>query len=147
MSSRVTLAALAIGFVGGAVCSLALVRAYDNPQPAKPDAGSMKRTEVLSQELPRAEFRKLSAATIDFAPGAAATKHRHDVAVLGYVLQGSVESQLEGEKLKTFKQGDAWYEPPGTIHEIARNGSKIEPARILVVYIGEEGKAATTPIK
>jgi hypothetical protein len=40
------------------------------------------------------------------------------------VLGGSVQSQLEGEELKTFKQGEIWWEPRGTAHVVPRNASK-----------------------
>jgi quercetin dioxygenase-like cupin family protein len=107
----------------------------------------LKRMEILSQVLPKGDFRKVSAVTIDFQPGAAAPKHRHDVAVFGYVLQGAVENQFEGQAMKTYKTGEIWYEPPGTVHVVARNASKTEPARLLVFYVQEEGKALSTMVK
>jgi quercetin dioxygenase-like cupin family protein len=146
MLTRQTLFSFLLALPVGAGVALALAGSRDDKDAPK-DSDALKRTEVLSQELPKADFRKSSMVTIDFAPGAEAVKHRHNVAVFGYVLEGAVENQFEGQKLKAYKQGEAWYEPPGTVHVIARNASKTERAKLLVFYLGEEGKAPTTIIK
>jgi quercetin dioxygenase-like cupin family protein len=41
--------------------------------------------------------------------------------------------------LKTFKQGEMWWEPPGTAHVVSRNASKKERAKLLVFSVGEQG--------
>jgi quercetin dioxygenase-like cupin family protein len=146
MLTRQTLFAFFLALPVGAGVALALAGNHDD-QDAPKGSDAFKRTEVLSQELPKADFRKASMVTIDFAPGGEAPKHRHDVAVFGYVLEGSVENHFEGQKLKVYKQGEAWYESPGTVHVVARNASKTERAKLLVFYLGEEGKAPSTPIK
>ncbi len=146
MLTRQTLLAFLLALPIGAGMTLALA-GDPNQKNAPQKSEALKRTEVLSQELPKADYRKASLITIDLAPGAEAAKHRHDVAVVGYVLEGSVENQFDAQKLKVYKQGEAWYEPPGTVHIVARNASKTERARLLVFYIGEEGKAPTTAIK
>ncbi len=43
--------------------------------------------------------------------------------------------------------GLTWWERPGTVHDIARNGSASARARLLLVYVGEVGKAATVPLQ
>jgi quercetin dioxygenase-like cupin family protein len=146
MLTRQTLLAFVLSFPIGAGVALALAGNRDDKDAPK-GSDALKRTEVLSQDLPKADFRKARMMTIDFAPGGEASKHRHDVAVFGYVLEGSVENQFEGQKLTVYKQGEAWYEPPGTVHVVARNASKTERAKILVFYLGEEGKAPSTPVK
>jgi quercetin dioxygenase-like cupin family protein len=146
MLTRQTLLSFVLALPVGAGVALALAGNRDDKDAPK-GSEPLKRTEVLSQELPKADFCKASLVTIDFAPGGEAVKHRHDVAVFGYVLEGSVENQFEGQKLKVYKQGEAWYEPPGTVHVVARNASKTERAKLLVFYLGEEGKAPTTVIK
>jgi len=120
-----------------------------NAAPAQqtPSASPVTRTELLKQVLPAGNFRNVQAVTIELAPGAAAPSHRHDVAVLAYVVEGVVENQFDGGPLHTHKVGDSWWEAPGTVHNVARNPSKTERARLLVVYIGEDGKAGSVPVK
>jgi quercetin dioxygenase-like cupin family protein len=110
-------------------------------------AGPVTRTELLAQALPPGNFRDVKAAVIELGPGAAAPRHRHDVAVLAYVLEGTVENRFDGGTIRTHKAGESWWEAPGTVHDLARNASPTSRARLLVVYIGEEGKAATVPLR
>ena len=112
-----------------------------------PPASPVRRTEILKQVLPAGNFRNVLAATIELPPGASAPSHRHDVAVLAYVIEGVVENQFDGGPVQTHKLGDSWWEAPGTVHNVARNVSKTERARLLVVYIGEDGKTPTVPLK
>lgn len=105
-----------------------------------PDRVAMLRTETL----PKGDYRNAAIATVEYAPGGETKKHRHDVAIFAYVLEGAVESQLDGQEIKNYKKGDTWYEPPGTIHAVSRNDSSTQPAKLLVFVVGEEGKATTT---
>jgi quercetin dioxygenase-like cupin family protein len=105
------------------------------------------RTELLKQVLPPGNFRNVQSVMIELAPGAGAPMHRHDVAVVAYVIEGMVENQFDGGSLLTQKAGESWWEAPGTVHNVARNPSKTDRARLLIVYIGEEGKALSVPLK
>jgi quercetin dioxygenase-like cupin family protein len=113
----------------------------------QPGASSINRTELLKQVLPPGNFRDVQASLIELAPGATAARHRHDVAVLAYVVEGSVENRFNGGSTETHKAGQSWWEAPGTVHDLARNPSQTERARLLIVYIGEPGKTPTVPLK
>lgn len=110
-------------------------------------AGAVTRTDLIRDSLPAGDYRDLRVASIEIAPGAAAPRHRHDVAVVAYVLEGSVENQFDGGALQVHRAGDAWWERPGTTHDVARNASASARARLLLVYIGEPGKSATVPLR
>ena len=97
--------------------------------------------------LPKADYQNVNVITVNYAPGGSTPKHRHDVAVFGYVLEGEIESQLAGGEPKIFKPGEMWYEAPGTVHLVSRNASQAKPAKLLVFTVQEEGKAATTFVK
>ena len=109
-------------------------------------AAPVTRTELLKQVLPPGDFRNVQAAVIELAPAAAAPRHRHDVAVVAYVIEGVVENQFGGGSIVAHKRGESWWEAPGTVHNVARNPSPTERARLLVVYIGEDGKTPTVPL-
>jgi quercetin dioxygenase-like cupin family protein len=131
-----------IWWSGVAALSVAVAASAQQP----PAAGPIKRTEVLKQVLPPGNFRNVEAAVIEIAPGAVAARHRHDVAVMAYVLEGTVENQFGGGPTLTHKTGEGWWEAPGTVHDVARNPSRTDRARLLIVYIGEEGKPNTVPL-
>jgi len=130
-------------FLSG-VLTLSVAPLASGQQP--PSASPVSRTELLKQVLPTGNFRNVQAVIVELEPAAAAPRHRHDVAVLAYVLEGIVENQFDGGAILTHTLGDSWWEAPGTVHNVARNPSKTERARLLVVYIGEEGKKATVPL-
>jgi quercetin dioxygenase-like cupin family protein len=113
----------------------------------QPAATPVTRTDLLKRVLPQGDFREVEAVMIDLPPGAAAPRHRHDVAVMAYVLEGTVENQFDGGTVQIHKTGDSWWEAPGTVHDTARNASPTTRARLLVVYIGEVGKPQTVRFK
>jgi quercetin dioxygenase-like cupin family protein len=117
------------------------------PPPQQPAPAPVTRTDLLQRALPPGDFRNVQAAVIELAPGAQAPRHRHDVAVLAYVLEGTVENRFDGGAARTHRAGESWWEAPGTVHDLARNASGTARARLLVVYIGETGKAATVPLR
>jgi len=133
-----------LGVVLSGVFTLGVAPFISAQQP--PSASPVSRTELLKQVLPPGNFRNVQAVMIELGPTAGAPRHRHDVAVLAYVLEGIVENQFDGGAILTHKPGDCWWEAPGTVHDVARNARKTERARLLVVYIGEEGKPATVPL-
>ena len=120
---------------------------HDPAKETKTATGGGKISKLFEQLLPQGDFRKVSVITVDYGPGGTTPKHRHDVAVFAYVAEGEIESQLAGEELKRFRAGEMWYEPPGTIHVVSRNASQDKPAKLLVFFVQEEGKAATTFVK
>jgi quercetin dioxygenase-like cupin family protein len=140
MGTRLTIVALPV-VMAASVVPMSLAFAQQSP------AGAVTRTDLLRDSLPTGNFRDLRVATIELAPGAAAPRHRHDVAVVAYVLEGAVENQFDGGVVQVHRTGEAWWERPGTSHDVARNASASLPARLLLVYIGEPGKSATVPLR
>ncbi len=70
--------------------------------------------------------------------------HKHSGPVFAYVLEGSVENQVDPQdKPKTYNTGDYWYEPAMHVHRLLRNLSDTQHARILVFEVLPKGKPAT----
>ena len=138
---------LRIGICGAVLAGMVSLGVTNPASAQQPGPAPVTRTPLLARTLPPGNFHDVQAAVVELAPGASASRHRHDVAVLAYVLEGTVENQFDGGATMTHKAGDTWWEAPGTVHDLARNTSKSERARLLIVYIGEEGKAATVPVK
>ncbi|MCA2182633.1 cupin domain-containing protein [Nonomuraea glycinis] len=97
-------------------------------------------TPLVEQVLPNAEGKTFTSAIVDFPPSARAVPHRHGEAfVYAYVLEGTFRSQLGGEPVRTYHQGENWVEPPGAHHVLTENTSRTEPAKLLVVFISNTG--------
>lgn len=126
------------------IVALTVAPAAEAQQPAAP--APISRVDLLKEVLPAGDYRNVTAAIVELAPGATAAIHRHDVGVLAYVIEGEIENQFNGGITKTHRAGESWWEAPGTVHNVARNPSSTAKTRFLVVYIGEDGKVPTVPL-
>lgn len=74
-------------------------------------------------------------------PGGRTPLHEHPVPVYVYVLEGEVELRTEGGEPHQYKTGEAYIEALNQKHQLFNTGDG--PAKILVVFISEEGKPTT----
>lgn len=101
---------------------------------------------LVSQALPGVAGKRFTTAIVAFPPGARAAPHRHGTAFLyAYVLEGTVRSQIEGEPVHRYRVGQGWTEQPGAHHLLTENASRTAPARLLVTFISDDGKALKIP--
>jgi quercetin dioxygenase-like cupin family protein len=76
---------------------------------------------------------------IDLAPGQSTGPHRHPCPVVGHILSGSIQFQIEGRPAKTLRAGDAFFEPANLRIRSFDNVSPREPATFVAYYLlGEE---------
>ena len=72
---------------------------------------------------------------IDVPPGQGAGLHIHLGPVLGYVTEGTIRYQIDGEIVQNLHAGSAFYEPANTrIREFA-NASATDPASFVAFYM------------
>ena len=82
---------------------------------------------------------------VDIAPGATFPKHTHPGEEIIYVLEGSLEYQVEGKPPVTLKAGDVFFVPAETVHAARNVGSGIGSE--LATYVVEKGKPLLTLVK
>ena len=97
----------------------------------------IKRTDLLRQDL-SVPGREIVQVRVDFAPGVEFGKHSHPGEEIAYVLEGSLEYQLDGKPPVTLKAGEVLFIPAGTIHAVKNVGSG--NGAELATYIVEKGK-------
>lgn len=97
----------------------------------------IKRTDALRHDL-GVPGREVIQVRVDFDPGVAFGKHSHPGAEVAYVLEGTLEYQLEGQPPVTLKAGEALFIPAGTMHAAKNVGTG--NAAELATYIVEKGK-------
>ena len=95
------------------------------------------RSDVVRHDLGLAG-REVIQVRVDFAHGMAFGRHSHPGAEVAYVLEGTLEYQLDGAPPVTLKTGEALFIPAGTIHS-AKNVSAGNAAE-LATYIVEKAK-------
>ena len=128
MSSKY-LAAVAL-VLGGAVALSA--------QAPRPPGST--RTDLQRHDLSLAG-REVLQARVDFAPGASFPAHRHPGEEIIYVLEGTLEYQVEGQPPVTLEAGDVLFVPAGAFHS-ARNVGTAQGSE-LATYVLEKGKPLT----
>lgn len=103
----------------------------------------IKRTILLRTDEPGSQTHEAVMGVAEIAPGAMAGKHRHPGIEIGYVLEGSVTLEHEGEPPKQLKAGDAFKNEPG-VHNALNTGKA--PVKILAIYLVEKGKPIAEPV-
>lgn len=103
-------------------------------------AGEEDVRPLAEVHLPATPAAQATALRVDFAPGATSRPHSHPGPVFVVVVEGAVESALDGGVAQHFTAGDAWYEAPGQLHRIIRNASQTAPAT-LVAWLLSDGRA------
>src|ERR1700728_1083700 len=114
--------------------------------PPLPPSGSAL-TMLLEQQPPTIPSpTEVMTATIDLPPGDPGTPpHRHSGPVFGYLLEGEMTFELEGEPERVICAGDAFWEPGGdVIHYQAANHLAHAWTRFVVVMIGVPGEPMLT---
>jgi quercetin dioxygenase-like cupin family protein len=112
---------------------------------------AVKVTQLPQRDIIEKLDGKAARATVNevtFAPGQEDTPHRHAGPVFGYVLEGEYEHALDDEPVKTYKAGDTFYEPSGSVHRVSRNPSAKNKTRLLAVILHpRDTKETTVPEK
>jgi len=101
-------------------------------------------TPVSSDALPHVQGKNITTVVVEFPPGGYSPPHHHGGSVTVYVLSGVIRSQLQGQPPIVYRAGESFFEPPGAVHLLAENMSATEPARILAVFVADEGATLTT---
>lgn len=104
---------------------------------ARAQQSGVKRTDLQRHDL-SVPGREVVQARVDIDPGVAFPKHTHPGEEIIYVLEGSLEYQVEGKPPVTLKAGDVLFIPAGTIHAAKNVGSG--NGAELATYVVEKGK-------
>ncbi len=102
---------------------------------------------VFKHDLPNLTMDdwEVTVSTVDYAPGRVGKVHHHAGFVLAYVLEGNVVTKISGQEERTYKAGEMFYEPPGSTHEVGRNASETQPAKLLALIFAKKGAQLTMP--
>ncbi len=104
----------------------------------------IKRTDLQRHDL-GVPGREVVQVRVDFAPGVAFGKHSHPGEEIVYVLEGSLEYQVEGKPPVTLKAGEVLFIPAGTVHAAKNVGSG--NGAELATYVVEKGKPLVVMVK
>ena len=103
---------------------------------------------VFKHDLPNVTLDdwEVTVSYVDYAPGRVGAPHRHPGFVLAYVLEGAVVAKISGQgEERTYTTGQMFYEQPGATHEVSKNASQTQPARLLAMIFAKKGSTLTNP--
>jgi len=128
---RIAVAALILG------SSLALYVAHAQQ-------GGVKRTDLQRHDL-SAPGREVIQVRVELAPGVEFGKHWHPGEEIIYMIEGSLQYQIDDKSPVTLNAGDVLFVPARTIHA-ARNVGSV-PGAELATYIVEKGRPLVVMVK
>jgi quercetin dioxygenase-like cupin family protein len=136
-----------IGALGGAL-ALAVVGAtavHTGSADTPADKGGSV-TPVFAYDLPNLPGQKMTGVLVEYAPGGSTPPHHHtsEGSVVAYVLEGAIRSKVDDGPERVYQAGESWLEPPGAAHAVSANASATEPARLLAVFVADDGAELTT---
>jgi quercetin dioxygenase-like cupin family protein len=89
--------------------------------------------------------KSITAIVVSYPPGGKSGPHHHAGSVFAYVLAGAIRSENSATgPVKVYKAGESFFEPPGSRHLVSENASAKEPARLLAVWVADDGARLTT---
>ena len=103
---------------------------------ASPD--KIERARIaFSHALPELDGRHLKATIVEvtYGPGEASTPHSHSCAVIGYMLEGALRTQVVGEPERIYKAGESFYEAPNGLHQFSANTSQQRRAKFIAYFV------------
>ena len=101
-------------------------------------APGLVRTDLQQHDL-SAPGREVIQNRVDISSDAPPIRHKHPGGEeIIYVLEGSLEYDVEGQAPTTVSAGEVFFVPADTVHAVKNVGS--EPAAELATYVVEKGK-------
>ncbi len=111
--------------------------------PANPGT---RQTELFKTTMNDVLGRVVTLRRTERDPGNGSGPHRHPGShTFGYVLEGTYEVKIDDGPLQKLGPGGTFYEPPGALHAVSRNGSSVQPVKYLVIQISDPTKPQTVP--
>ena len=130
-----------------AVASLAVLLdlAVASAHAQAPQAGAAApRPPVFKRDLPNVSLDgwEITVNHVDYPPGRVGQPHQHRGFLFAYVVEGAVIAQVIGEgvsdEVRTYRVGEMFYEPIGSTHQVSRNASDTQPARLLAINLARK---------
>jgi len=147
MPSRNTTLSYAAVAAGASMLSAAATygaMTFVGPSHAQTAPAPTQRIDVMTQALADIPGREVRITLLDLMPGHASAPHRHpNHHVFGYIVDGTYQWQIGDGPVKTFKAGEAFYEPPGVLHAVSRNASADARAKLLVFMVADAKQPST----
>jgi quercetin dioxygenase-like cupin family protein len=107
---------------------------------------SITRKPLLKALLGNRNVNAVDVREIRFAPSQQTGRHLHPCTVVGYIAEGTVVFQIEGQPLQTLPAGSAFHEPAQTVIARFDNASDSDPMTFIAFYLLDGDQDLITPL-
>ena len=141
--AAIGLAAIGLATIGLAAIGLAALALGAQPQPQPAQRTRM----AFDKPLPAMDGAHLTMKVVDvrYGPGESSTPHRHNCAVVVFVISGTVRMQVRGGPDSVYKAGESFHETPTDIHQVSANASKADSAHFTATFVCEHQGPLSVP--
>lgn len=112
------------------------------------ESATEKSQLVYFHPLPSLDGQQLQLSLVEvrYGPGAASPPHRHPCAVVGYVIEGALRTQVAGQTEAIYHAGESFYEEPNAQHIVSANASQEKPVRFLAYFTCDQQTPLSLPL-
>jgi quercetin dioxygenase-like cupin family protein len=117
--------------------------------PAAGSKGQRSSRMTFSHKLPALDGGRLAVHIVEvsYGSGGASPPHSHPCPVVGYVLEGAIRTQVEGQPEATYKVGESFYEGPNGVHLVSASASNTESAKLLAFFVCDHDAPLSADVK
>ena len=115
---------------------------YPKVEP-KPDFPAIERRIFFTKPVAASPGYEAHMGAVAIPPGGVIAWHTHFGDEIGYVAEGEIEFELDGEAMQKLKAGDSFFAPAGKRHTARNSGTTV--ARAVATWVVEKGKSLATP--
>lgn len=114
-----------------------VMHAQEPARAATSKGGAAQSRVAIVHGLPRLDGTHLEATVVEvtYGPGGSSAPHSHPCPVIGYVVQGTLRSQVKGQPEVIYAAGESFYEAPNSAHIVSGNASRERPVTFLAYFV------------
>lgn len=112
-------------------------------------AGTKEQARIaFFHALPKLDGNHLQATVVEvhYGPSESSLPHTHPCAVIGYVMGGTLRTQVKGEPEAIYKVGESFYEAPNGVHLVSANASQTESADFIAYFVCDHEQALSSDV-
>jgi quercetin dioxygenase-like cupin family protein len=111
-------------------------------QMAQAQNADIQRKLLLAKDLPVKGWVMI-VNMVEIPPGVSEVRHTHPGLLSGYIAEGTLTLESEGQPRTTYKVGESFHVDTGKIHQGINAGDV--PVRIVATLVAEKAKPLSSP--
>lgn len=109
--------------------------------------GAQRSRIAFDRALPAMNGRQLVMKVVDvrYGPGESSAAHRHNCAVVVYVIDGAMRMSVRGGRDSVYTRGQTFLEMPTDVHQVSANASASDSAHFTATFVCDHEGPLSSP--